>query len=220
MKKLKSIFIVLWIILFSVSMNLSAQEKYFDRPEEAIQKAKTDLMEILKKGEQFKFKLSPDQLEKAQPMANIKYFQVDFNTLLQNENVGSMRELKPDLKYYVAPLGMQGNIITLVEINNFKQGWGVVGLMNSAIGDELQQLPREFRLEKLKSMTIYEVPNINAMLYVFNDGDKEMVFTNYSDRFSMKQAMPVDEVYKVIKPDAEWFMRKHGEKLKDGKLVK
>jgi len=36
----------------------------------------------------------------------------------------------------------------------------------------------------------------------------------------MKQAMPIDEVYKVLKPDAEWFMRQHGDKLKDGKLVK
>ena len=220
MKRIKAIFIVLWIILFSVSMNLSAQEKYYERPDEAIQKAKSDLMEILKKGEQFKFKLSSDQLEKSQAMANLKYYQVDFDALLENEDIGSMRELKPGLKYYVAPLGMQGNIVTLVEINNFKQGWGVVGMMNNSIGDELQQLPREFRMEKLKSLTIYEVPNINAMLYVFNDGDKEMVFTNYSDRFSMKQAMPIDEVFKVIKPDAEWFMRQHGEKLKEGKLVK
>lgn len=198
----------------------SAQRQGFRTPEEAVKKAQSDLMEVLRSGKGFNLGVTAEQLANAAPASNIEHHELDFNKLLRAENVKSLRELTAGRQSFTTPLVSRGRVVTVVEIAQVAEGWNVVGIAGAGETEELNMLPEDLRKEGFKNVRIFEVPNLQAVVYTAENADGEMSFTNYGDKFSVKEGVRTEELVRVLNEDARRFQEEFGDQLKEGKLVK
>lgn len=220
MKSKSHILLISCMIILSATISSSGQNKYFNSAEEAIMQAKTDLMEILEQGTNFDFDIQMEKLKEAEAAATIPYQLVDFSSLLNTDSLQNFSELRNERLYYMVPLVVENEVVTVLQINKEERGWIMGGLMSQNIRSSLNHIPVEVRKENMKPMRIYEVPNIHAVLYIVEKEQESMIFTDYKGMYTLKRPVEIEEIFSSLRRDALDFQQMHGDKLKDGKLVK
>lgn len=201
------------MLLLILSMGLHAQNS--DDREKAIEKGKSDLVEILSiSGKDFNFGLEAESIKRATPAKGIPYVEADFKDILNYEE-GNFEIDSEKPQKLVVPL-LQGNeVLTTLSISNKdKNSYEVTELINGQYATDLNMLPVEARENKFEGVRIVYVPNLNTLLYYF----KDKIHTSYKD-FSLRQGVEPQIILEKLKIDAIDFQEKYGEILKTKKLV-
>jgi len=119
-------------------------------------------------------------------------------------------------KSVIVPLIDQAKPITVVEVRQVANGFKVVSLAARDITAELASLPRT-----AAQLTLYEVPNLQLRVYGLSPSEgSEVFYTNYRDRFSLREPVTSAALLETLKPDAIEFERQFGERLKRERVVR
>lgn len=220
MKNIKITIVVMFSIMIYLAggFNTMGQEKNFRTPEEAIKKARADMTEILQSTKEFNFGVTADQLKKARQMPAVQFINVDFNKLLQAEEIRSFSELSAGNKSLVAPLAVNSKILTTVEVAKRDNQWYVVGFADKTLAESLNSLPTDVKEGMIKNVKIFEVPNLNTRVFVLNLRAEEICYTDY-EGFSMKEGVPTTKLLEVLVNDAREFQAEFGDIIKEKRLV-
>lgn len=209
---------ILFMVTSATCQNTNSPQ-YFENPEVAVKKATSDLIEVINSKREFNLGINPNELQKARIGSMIQNYEINFDLLLKAnaESVISRMAEKP--KNQLFPLYFENRIIAVVELRNEEKGWLIGGFSSSGITNELNaiiQSTRGFEKSKVKK---YEVPNLITNIYEVQMDNKTLLFSNYNDMFSLKEAVTSERLFSVLKEDALKFQKEFGEKLKKEKLV-
>lgn len=193
--------------------------QYFANPEEAVKKATSDLLEVIKSQKEFNFGISPQELQKANIGPMIQNFDVKFSILLRADSSITFSKLVDKAKNKLFPLYIDNRIITLVELREEEKGWLIGGFSSLGIASELNTIIQSFQSSDKINISIYEVPNLKTNIYEVQINNQTLLFTNYKDMFSLKEPTRSERIIPILREDALRFQKEFGEKLKKEKLV-
>ncbi len=213
MNKMKNLIIYISVIAVFITLCSHAQEN--NPMEKAIEKGKSDLLEILTKSQKdFNFGINPEQLRNARAAAGVPFKQMDFQQLLKYNEEEIDRLLLPTEKFIV-PLVNGNQLVTTLSIGEKEQGRFVVTeLINQQFTTEMNMLPAEAAQNNFRDVTIIHVPNLRATIYKV----QEKTYTAYNGR-SLREAQDTAILMQELKVDAIKFQAEYGELLKKGRLV-
>jgi hypothetical protein len=194
------------------------EKQIFASAEEAASKARADLLVVLRGEAKLSAGVDAASVERSQPGQPIERYDVSFEKLLEAEPTAGLDSLVAEGKDTVVPLVADGNVVTIVQVRRDPAGWRVVGLTGKEIADDLATL-RTVVGDPDASITIYEVPNLDARIYRVKQTESDRPFTRYGGR-SLREPMATDALVAVLKQDAIAFQAEYGERLKKGPLVK
>lgn len=201
---LTSILVIFCLITANAQENNSLQE--------AIEKGKSDLLEILKQ-QTFDLNIETEQLQAARGTTGIPFKKMDFERLLNYEQEAIERLLLEQEKL-VVPLINNNNVITTISVAEERNQFEVIELINQQYTTELDMLPEEAKRNNFENVTIVEVQNLTATLYLVN-GE---VYTSFDNR-ELSESQDVKRLLADLKNKAVIFQEKYGEILKKNKLV-
>lgn len=212
MKNLKYIIV---LVLFLMTMSLHAQDN--NSLQGAIEKGKSDLIEILTTpGNQFNFDISADEVKQAQPASAIPNKEMNFEGLLKYDEQQDVSRLLSKTQKLVVPLVVGSNVVTTISVVGTDQKNYKVGeLINHQYHNELNQLPNEIKRSNFKNINIVYVPNLNVNIYMDNDAKS---YTSYKGH-SIREGVSTQELVRELKDDAIIFQKKYADQLKSGKLL-
>jgi hypothetical protein len=203
-----------------VSFGLFAQENtgMFKSPEEAANKGKQDLMEVLKSGRDINLGVTADELGQAEPGKVVMRKMLDFERLLNASTAGSLDEIIAPMGSYasVVPLMVNNKAVTVVEVMEMEGGWKLAGLGGSVLAKELTMV---MQASKQSEIIIYEVPNLRTLVYEVKEGGREVYYTNYKGK-SLRQPVSKAELFEMLQADAKAFQAEFGDKVKEQQLVR
>lgn len=220
---LKSVILVVAVAFFISSCSRQQGEgemngdKTFSTPEEAVAKAKSDLIGALESNKEIDLGIDLARLREAQQGRLIRYAQVDFGRILTSDSVASLADIVAADKSMIAPFVSDNEVVGIVEVGQATGGWKVAGLGNKAIMDDLNQagLMRQGNA----TVTLYEIPNLQLMVYGVRGDGGESYRLNFG-RFTLRDSVGVSAFYPVMREQALRFNERFGEELKKGNLVK
>lgn len=197
------------------------QQQSYATPEEAAQKGKSDLLSALRSNNQFNLGIDAAALENAQPGRPMRMVELSFDKLLAADTANpSLDALVASDKNTVVPLVGNNTVLTIVEVNKIDQNWRVAALGGKQFASDLTTLGQAVGDTGMQSVTIYEVPNLQVIVYGVKTGTTEMFYTNYGGRFSLRQGVGAADLIPMLKRDAAEFQRKFGDQIKRAKLLK
>ncbi len=212
LEKMKNLITYISLITVFVCFGLNAQEN--NPMEKAIEKGKSDLLEILSKTEiNFNFAVNPEQLRNARGATEVPFKQMDFQQLLTYNEEALERLLSPTEKFII-PMVTGNQVVTTLTIGEKQGRYEVTELINQQYTSEMNMLPTETLQNNFRDVTIIHVPNLRATIYKV----KESVYTAYKGR-SLREAQDVTVLMQELKRDAIEFQVKYGDLLKKGRLV-
>ncbi len=189
----------------------------FSTPEDAVAKAKSDLLDALETQQDLNLGIDAAKLKQAQQAGLIRYAEVDFDELLASDSVASLDEIVATDRSRIAPFVLTGQVIGIVEVGKVSDGWKVAGLANRAITDDLNQTGLLQR--GASAITLYEVPNLQLMIYGARGEDGESYHLDF-EQFTLKEGVAVSTFYPIMRERALRFNEQFGDELKEKKLVK
>ena len=213
---------IAFVLGFSLLLNgvmMTYGQNQFKTQKEAIQNAQQDLVKILESDIKIDIDVRAEQIKEAKPMEAVSFLQVDFDALIDTDSAFSFNQLSSEIVYYIAPLSAKSKVVTVVKVNQQDNSWKVSGMGDKMITDDLNNLPPETFDNGFKHLKIFEVPNIQAIVYVVDLRAEEVAYTDYGN-FSIKEKEDPAILIEVLKNDAVFFHAKWGEQLKKGKLLK
>lgn len=210
-----TILTMLAVITVQLTMGQNGKQ-VFQTPQEAAQKGKNDLLAVINLRKGTKVDVDTALLRQSTPGKPIKWFELDFNGLLQNDNVNSLKQIAKNEKNVFVPLQVNGRVVTVIEVKSTSSGWVVAGLGNAQVATDVNAVLNSAGNAEI---TLYEVPNLQQWVYAVNSNEGEKYYVEY-DRFNLKQGVELPALYNQLKKDAEQFNKEYGPKLKDGLLVK
>jgi hypothetical protein len=214
-----------------VSFGLFAQENtgMFKSPEEAANKGKQDLMEVLKSGRDINLGVTADELGQAEPGKVVMRKMLDFDRLLNASRAGSLDEIIAPMGSYasVVPLMVNNKAVTVVEVMEMEGGWKLAGHGNGrwlevgGLGGSVlaKELTMVMQASKQSEIIIYEVPNLRTLVYEVKEGGREVYYTNYKGK-SLRQPVSKAELFEMLQADAKAFQAEFGDKVKEQQLVR
>jgi len=170
-------------------------------------------------GSKWDFGVGAADIKNARAMQPLSYKQVDFNNLLDAGNAKSFLDLKSNMINYVVPFELKGAIVAVIQISKNEEVWQIVGTGNPAIRIELNKLPGELIKNGFENLSIYDVPNIIATVYVVELRADEVCFTDYAGFSFEKGGMESQLILEHLNKDAMMFQEKYGDQLKEQKLT-
>ena len=218
------------LLLSAASMGCKNQEEdmgsdqdepqYFPTAEEAVKRAKEDLLVVLRASPDLRLGVDQASLVRAQPGAAAPRFEVDFSKLLTQQSAVTLDSLVLSQRTTVVPLVDKDSVLTVVEVAQEQKGWRVSGLGGKDLADEFQTVRRTIGPTGAEAISIYEVPNLQARIYRVRRNGTESLFTNYTNRFTLSRSTTAAALIPVLRADAQEFQRKYGEALKKQRLVR
>ncbi len=207
---MKNLILLTSILVIFCLVTANAQEN--NSLQEAIDKGKSDLLEILKQ-QTFDLNVDIEQLQSARGTNGIPFKQMDFQRLLNYEQEDIERLLLEQEKLIV-PLSNNNNVITTISVAEKGNNFEVTDLINRQYATELEMLPEEAKRNNFGNVTIVKVQNLTATLYIANG----KVYTSYENR-ELREAQNVQRLLTDLKNKAVIFQEKYGDILKRNKLV-
>ncbi|MCK4821893.1 hypothetical protein KA005_39370 [bacterium] len=217
MKTLTFISTIVLSLSLTFSVTMISGQNQFKTQEEAIQKAKENFAIMIESGIG-DFGVSAEEIKSAEALAVMTYKQADFMSLLDTINLESFTKIRSSMMNYVVPLTLNARIVAVIQINKHEDGWSIVGMGNTALGDALNSLPEDIKNESLPNITIYDIPNIIATVYVLELRAAEVCFTDYA-QFDLDAGEEPREVLLNLHMEAVKFQEKYGDTLKEKKLT-
>src|SRR5690554_3630195 len=163
------------------AQNMSSNKKngtVFSSEYEAAQKAKRDLIEILKSNEQINLGVTLEMIEKSSEGTPMRHVNLDFEKLLDTGSMNTIKGLISDDINTVVPLTYNDRITSIVEVYEKKDGWRIAGLGGVSLTNDLNIVRSASQSDEI---TIYQIPNLQGTIYGVSRNGKEIYFTNYSN---------------------------------------
>jgi len=195
------------------------QPTHFSTPEEAANKAKSDLLAVLRSGQKIALGVEEPTIEKSQPATPIKQYQITFEDLLSAD---TFTNLARNEMATVVPLVADGNVATIAEVAKDEQGWKVVSLADKSLSTELDVVRKAAGSQA--EVVIYDLPHSGIKVYGLTQNaagqpSGAVFYTNYPG-FNLGEAVPAERLLPVLKRDAAEVQQKYGEELKRQKVVR
>jgi bacillopeptidase F (M6 metalloprotease family) len=216
--------LLLSIVLFSckkddTKTSMNNQPQVFTTPDEAAKKGKSDMLEILR-NKSVNLSVDAGMLESSQPGKLIKHIEMDFDKLIKTDSVKKLSDLSKAELNTIAPLVSGDRVAGIVELSNTPKGWQVAGLSDKQTMDDLNLIISSSG-QKASDMniTIYEVPNLQVMIYGVTRNDTDSYYLNYGEN-NLRQGISISAFYPKLKEDAVMFNQKYREMIKKQKLLK
>jgi|GEM_PF-2923955 len=225
MKLLINILIMTGIMLSGCSQSNpkmnepTAPNPVFPSMEEAVNKGKSDFVELLRQKAFAQADLNPEALEKATLGTPLETFQVDFDKLMDSDSMVTWAQISGDKEQSAIPLLEGGRTLSTVEVAQNEKGWSVVGLNNNNFIRGIRAVQQALKGSNYSKIALYEVPNIRAKIYVATTPEGDVYFADYPGRYSLGDPIPANDLFRIIKGDALEFNKKFGDQLKKQKLV-
>jgi hypothetical protein len=222
-KNLVFIIILSFIYFTSCTMNKpkdngsgTTEEKYFNTPDDAVKQAQSDMLEILKNHKDINLGVTYDQLQAATPASSVIQSEIDFGLILQNKDVTQMSDIVKGEKNIIAPFSDKRSIVAVAEVAKVEKGWKITALGNAVITSNLNMLNKVLQGIEGKNIAIFEVPNLNILIYQVKENEKNVYYLNNN----MERPREFIDVYAELLNEATIFQKEFGEQLQKDKLVK
>ena len=219
MKRILICFGVTMAVLFTMSCKKEGdQRSYFSTPQDAANKAKNDLLTLLRSRKDIALGLEQQTIEKSQPAAPLKQYQITFEDLASADNFTALR--RNELATIV-PLVADGAVATVVGLAKGEGGWKIASLADKSLSSELDVVRKAVGPQA--EIAIYDLPHSGEKVYAAmqpaTGGGGTVLYTNYTG-FNLKEPVPAERLLPVLKQDAAEFQRKYGDELKRQRVVR
>ena len=201
-------------------MNEGSQPQHFPTAEQAVAKAKADLLAVLRSGRDVNLGVDTSTLERAKPAKAVRRVELDFAKLLVADSTADLGSLVKEERNSVVPLVADDQVATIVEVNHTAEGWRVIGLAGKDIATDLNAVLKGAGGAGQVETTLYEVPNLQARVYGVRREGTESLYVDYRDRFTIGRAVTAAQLVPVLKADALEFEKQYGDSLKSQRLVR
>jgi hypothetical protein len=206
-------------VLFSMGCKKEGENRsYFSTPQEAANKAKNDLLTVLRSSKDIALGLEEQAIEKSQPAARFKQYQITFEDLVSADSFSALR--RNELAT-VVPLVADGTVATVVGLAKVEAGWKIASLADKSLSSELEVVRKAAGPQA--EIVIYDLPHSGEKVYAAmqpaTGGGGTVLYTNYPG-FNLREAVPAERLLPVLKQDAAEFQRKYGDELKRQKIVR
>ena len=219
MKRILIYFGLTMALLCSVGCQKKAgQGTYFPTPQEAANKAKNDLLTVLRSRKDIALGLEQQTIEKSQPAAPMLQYQITFEDLAAADSFTALR--RHELAT-VVPLVADGTVATVVALAKEEAGWKVASVADKGLASEVDVVRKAAGPQA--QLVIYDLPHSGEKVYAAmqpaTGGGGTILYTNYTG-FNLKEPVPAERLLPVLKQDAAEFQRKYGEELKRQRVVR
>lgn len=198
------------VFIFTISMQ--AQEN--NSLKKAIEKGKSDLIELLTKmNNDNNFGIDSAGLQNSTNGSVIQYNDMDFDQLLKYQSGNN--EIYAKTGKLVVPFMKDKNVVTTISVSEkTKNNFQISELINHNFKYQLNELPDEIRNQRFKGLKVIYVPNLNTYVYI----NKDKSYTSYNGR-SLREGEPTENLFEDLKKDAIVFQNKYGDLIKKKKLL-
>jgi hypothetical protein len=219
MKRVLIYFGLTMAVLFGMGCKKEGEQRgYFSTPQEAANKAKNDLLIVLRSRKEIALGLEHQTIEKSQPSTPIRQFQITFEDLASADSFTALR--KNELAT-VVPLVADGTVATVVGLAKGEAGWRVASLADKSLASELDVVRKA--VGSVAEIAIYNLPHSGEKVYAAmqpaTGGGGTILYTNYTG-FNLREPVPAERLLPVLKQNAAEFQRKYGDELKRQRIVR
>ena len=219
MKRILIYFSLTMAVLFSMGCKKEGgQRSYFSTPQEAANNAKNDLLTVLRSRKDIALGLEQQTIEKSQPAAPIRQYQITFEDLAAADSFTALR--RNELAT-VVPLVADGTVATVVAVTKGEAGWKVASVAEKSLASEVDIVRKAAGAHV--EIVIYDLPHSGQKVYgalqPVTGGGGTALYTNYTG-FNLREPVPAERLLPVLKQDAAEFQRKYGEELKRQRVVR
>jgi hypothetical protein len=219
MKRILIYFGLTMAVLFSMDCTKEArQPTFFSTPQEAANKAKNDLLTVLRSRKEIALGLELQTIEKSQPAAPIRQYQITFEDLASADSFIALRRNEMAT---VVPLVADGTVATVVAVAKDEAGWKIASLADKSLSSELDVVRKAAGPQA--EIVIYDLPHSGEKVYAAmqpaTGGGGTVLYTNYTG-FNLREPVPAERLLPVLKQDAAEFQRTYGEELKRQRVVR
>lgn len=191
---------------------------FFSTPEEAANKAKSDLLTISRSHKEMALGVEAAVLERSQPAQPLKQYQITFDELLAAD---SFARFTTNELATVVPLVADDNVVTIAEVAKDEKGWRIAGLSDNALAEDINTVRKAVGAQS--EIVIYALPHAQVKVYGVagaapGDATGATLFTSYPG-FSLRQPVSAEQLLSALKRDAAEFREKYGDALKKQKLT-
>lgn len=190
----------------------------FSTPEEAANKAKSDLLSILRSGKNVNLGVDEAVLAKSQPARFIKHYQITFENLLTADSVAAFGNLAQNEKATVVPFVSDNSVVTIAEVAKDDKGWRVTSLVDQSLSNDLNALTAVTGDISQGEITIYDLPHSPAKVYGIKRDNSEIFYSSYPG-FNIEEGVSAERLLLVLRQDAEAFASKYGAALRERKVL-
>jgi hypothetical protein len=185
----------------------------FSTAEEAANKAKTNLLSILRSGKNMNLGVDEAALAKSQPARLVKHYQITFEQLLTADSAATFGNLAQNEMATVVPFVSDNSVVTIAE------GWRVTSLVDQSVSNDLNALRTITGETSQDEITIYDLPHSAVKIYGIKKDNSEMFYSDYPG-FNVREGVSAERLLSVVKGDAAEFQRNYGAALKEQKVVR
>ena len=194
------------------------RQTHFSAPQEAANKAKNDLLTVLRTRKEIALGLEQQTIEKSQPAAPVKQYQITFEDLAAADSFIALRR---NQMATVVPLVADGTVATVVGVAQDEAGWKIASLGDKSLASELDIVRKA--VDPHTEIVIYDLPHSGEKVYASMQpataGGRTALYTNY-EGFNLREPAAAERLLAVLKQDAAEFQRKYGEDLKRQRVVR
>lgn len=191
----------------------------FSTAEEAANKAKTDLLSILRSGKNINLGVDEAALAKSQPARLVKHYQITFEQLLTADSAATFGNLAQNEMATVVPFVSDNSVVTIAEVAKDDKGWRVTSLVDQSVSNDLNALRTITGETSQDEITIYDLPHSAVKIYGIKKDNSEMFYSDYPG-FNVREGVSAERLLSVVKGDAAEFQRNYGAALKEEKVVR
>jgi hypothetical protein len=219
MKRILIYFGLTMAVLFSMGCKKEGEQRsYYSTPQEAANKAKNDLLTVLRSRKDIALGLEQQTIEKSQPATPIRQYQITFEDLASANNFIALRRNEMAT---IVPLVADDTVATVVAVAKDEAGWKIASLADKSLASELDIVRKAAGAHV--EIAIYDLPHSGEKVYgamqPATGGGGTVLYTNYTG-FNLKEPVPAERLLPVLKQDAAEFQRKYGEELKRQRVVR
>ena len=206
-------------VLFSMGCKKEGEQRsYFSTPYEAANKAKNDLLIVLRSRKDIALGLEQQTIEKSQPAALVRQYQITFEDLASADSFTALRRNELET---IVPLVADGTVATVVGLAKGEAGWKIASIADKRLSGELDVVRKA--VGPTAEIAIYDLPHSGEKVYAAmqpaTGGGGTTLYTNYTG-FNLKEPVPAERLLSVLKQDAAEFQRKYGDELKRQRIVR
>jgi hypothetical protein len=192
---------------------------FFSTPEEAANKAKSDLLSILRSRKNVDLGVDEAAVEKSQPARLIKHYQITFEQLLTADSAATFGNLAQNEMATVVPFVSDNSVVTIAEVAKDDKGWRVTSLVDQGVSNDLNALRTVPGETSQDEITMYDLPHSAVKVYGINKDNSVMFYSVYPG-FNVREGVSAERLLSVVKGDAAEFQRNYGAALKEQKVVR
>jgi hypothetical protein len=192
---------------------------FFSTPDEAANKAKSDLLSILRSRKNVDLGVDEAAVAKSRPARLIKHYQITFEQLLNADSAATFGNLAQNEMAAVVPFVSDNSVVTIAEVAKDDKGWRVTSLVDQSVSNDLNALRAITGETSQDEITIYDLPHSAVKVYGIKKDNSEMFYSDYPG-FNVREGVSAERLLSVVKGDAAEFQRNYGAALKEQKVVR